>query len=367
MGGIFWSFLVVARRTHPAAGVFIAFLLLSATILSGFKPSVAGLPMEIQKTLRYLGADSFVSIISVVTVAIVFWDKFKDKVLTGFFLAGVANSTLMIVQVLTDSPWRTLYGFFGNTSMSGCFSAICLGLPLAKRIPLVLRWLFGGLLIWNVYLSQSSMAYLTALVILMMTVFCRSGWIWKLSTLAIGLCGYLFGSIFDYQFHRFMHLDRIAAWEMFMGFWRTNVNMVWGSGTGSFFQWGVIVQRIENFQPKFLWLWMHSDWLQLIFENGIVGMILAIWAIFVGFRAAINNGSLWLLPVMTGYIMLMAGNYPTQLPLFLILGAVLYLRCFYDDQSGDDTKGVRQGSGLTVFGSLCDAFERGKQHGRNPH
>lgn len=60
---------------------------------------------------------------------------------------------------------------------------------------------------------------------------------------------------------------RLQNWIVFMDWWKYNANPFLGTGTGSF-QWlgPAITNRRNN-----IFIWMHNEYLQALFEQGIIG------------------------------------------------------------------------------------------------
>lgn len=68
---------------------------------------------------------------------------------------------------------------------------------------------------------------------------------------------------------------RIEAWTRFMEWWGANVNHYFGSGIGTFLWIGPAIDHLK--EPLFMQ--MHNDWLQILFEMGYVGWFL-VWMAF---------------------------------------------------------------------------------------
>lgn len=67
--------------------------------------------------------------------------------------------------------------------------------------------------------------------------------------------------------------ERLAAWWRYMGYWATNwKNIVFGMGAGSFMWTSLLIDEFNA--PMFLQ--MHNDWLQILFEYGTIGLLLAV-------------------------------------------------------------------------------------------
>ncbi len=80
--------------------------------------------------------------------------------------------------------------------------------------------------------------------------------------------------------------DRIEHWRRYMAFWASDWKQIAiGSGPGTFMYLGMM---LDEFKPPFF-LAMHSDWLQCVFELGLVGLALIGWTIFKCLKRARRN------------------------------------------------------------------------------
>lgn len=72
---------------------------------------------------------------------------------------------------------------------------------------------------------------------------------------------------------------RLDIWAGALQFWKENVNPLTGAGLSSFNHFGRVIQDmygIDNLRPNANWVFMHSDWLQTLFDTGIIGLSAAI-------------------------------------------------------------------------------------------
>ncbi len=82
--------------------------------------------------------------------------------------------------------------------------------------------------------------------------------------------------------HDFDSTGRTAAWGRFFQWWTANAPPVFGTGIGTF-QW--IGPAIDGMEHN-LFLQMHSDWLQVLFEGGVLGFGLTLTAfVFLLYRS----------------------------------------------------------------------------------
>lgn len=72
--------------------------------------------------------------------------------------------------------------------------------------------------------------------------------------------------------------SRLTEWERFMTWWWENANVWIGAGAGSFEWLGPMIKLFQSSTDgtvvKDVYIWMHNDYLQTLFEYGIVGFIL---------------------------------------------------------------------------------------------
>lgn len=114
------------------------------------------------------------------------------------------------------------------------------------------------------------------------------------------------------------HSGRIDQWELLMKWWYENSSILWGTGTGTF-QWlGPLVQN----KTTNLFIWMHNEYLQILFEQGAIGLLLTCALVFVCLKRSFKVP--WLFAVNVGFMMAMLTQFPLRflttqiLALFLI-------------------------------------------------
>jgi len=63
---------------------------------------------------------------------------------------------------------------------------------------------------------------------------------------------------------------RVAIWQICMEWWAANVNIWIGYGSGTFEWLGYIIQK----RTDTIFIWMHNEYLQILFEHGIIGFVI---------------------------------------------------------------------------------------------
>lgn len=101
---------------------------------------------------------------------------------------------------------------------------------------------------------------------------------------------------------------RFEHWSMFMGWWQDNANPLFGTGIGSFEWLGPMIQQMNK--EKAMFLFMHNEYLQVLFEGGIVGLTLALLVWLIGFWRA--RKETWLVLSYASLSMLMMTQFPLR-------------------------------------------------------
>lgn len=154
------------------------------------------------------------------------------------------------------------YGLLDNLSMSGCLSIASIPLFFGEH------WIFQvGLLISALMTGQSQP--LGMAILLYATLLFRGGyrWLTALFVMLSWLIAYLIAgkTLFDNN-------GRSTIWLKSWEWWKIYDHPWIGAGLGSF---SVIGNELsKNLPGRFIWL--HSDWAQLAFEQGMIGLALTI-------------------------------------------------------------------------------------------
>ena len=199
-------------------------------------------------------------------------------------------------------------GMLLNASMSGCFQACILPLAtLPVQIILVASILYSGK-------NQP-----IALMFVALGLYQIRRRKWKslvLAVMASCVCGKLLvhGSTAS-----FLNSDgRTDVWRLAFDFFADQVNPFTGAGLGSFYVVGPELTMPVFHQP---FLYLHSDWLQIGFEMGFLGLVtigmLGFWTVYRVRKDEILFTSLML------FLCFGLANFPLHNPVSALFGAVL--------------------------------------------
>ena len=246
----------------------------------------------------------------------------------GFALGVVCfvGSVVTLFSALDAQRFRG--GFFGNPSMNGCLLAITL--PFA--FDFFKRWYLKALvlvpILAAIILVRASVPIVTLGVVSLAWLYIKGFRKACAIGLLVCLCvGYAIeGASFASTNGRW------EIWEMGLKYWWANANPWFGVGTGVTTVYLPYLQNTLGVQRGNWFMWFHNDWLQILFEQGIVGFSAVLVMFLCALKRAIHNHLIG--PALLGYGVCALGNYPLHLPVHAFVGAYLVAAAFMPNSSG---------------------------------
>lgn len=192
-----------------------------------------------------------------------------------FLTFAAVDSIVMLAKFFSG---HEPYFLFNNPAIDASFLACCLPMTFSKykaRMPMCLLLITACFITFT---SSSILGISTAIFF-----FFISEYKFKLKYLLIfGLYPIFFGIVgYFTQLNQLWNSSgRAHVWEISFNYWRQAVDTYIGAGTGTFAVYGPTLQVIEAIKNKVAgvdgFFWAHNDWYQILFENGLVGIILAL-------------------------------------------------------------------------------------------
>lgn len=305
--GLFFCTLVISTKIKKRFGwfpafSFIYFCLSAISRIAAplfFWPNV---PLEMISTLESITSQTLLYFILVVLI----FSK-RDKFIgPAFAILGLLNTVVMLWEFFNG---RIPCFLLNNPAMDAGFIACVIPVLLNKmderkfywNIPLI------GLPLLALFISESSTGVLGACLAVGCFLISKDNF--SLTSTLLSAC---FGGIFSIvgffiQKNVLFNSDgRSGIWKQTMAFWM-NKGLSWdelyskgplacilmlfndtyhyiGAGMGTFFLWGPSLQiteslRLDPTHPNkhfMAWFWLHNDWLQILFETGILGFMIAL-------------------------------------------------------------------------------------------
>lgn len=232
------------------------------------------------------------------------WDEPSAKF---WYFFTIAQSGLMIFNYFFKGYAG---GFINIESVDACFLSLFMPLALAKSM-----WRTFYFALTAVVLSGSATAFVMLPIMLTSMELGprpKARHLWVVGALVVGALSMTWIAPKLFSDSGRYHFIRIA-----MRYWWDKVNIWVGSGPSTFELFGPHVQYLNGHamttwdaETKFTswWIWMHSDWLQLLFETGLIGALLALWVF------ASTLGRLWSVPWLRASVIGFGLMMITQMP-----------------------------------------------------
>lgn len=241
-----------------------------------------------------LDSASASSLLTLILITVVIQTGSLERWKAFFKLIALINSVWILIN-----PW----GIFENASMSGCFN-VC----LAPLFDSPLLFLFANLA--AVLTGRSQPIALAVFSVLFWAFQKRGRGIVPLALFALP----------------FLHLDsngRAYAWGTAYQFWMEQKHYLFGLGLGSYSVFGPELTR--NY-PWGRFTFLHSDWMQIVFEQGIVGFVTLILLFFYLLHSLKRDFPLFSSLLCFGAFGI--ANMPLRYPLTALFGAYLVRATF---------------------------------------
>lgn len=301
LGNILWFLVYPDNRYAPVKPYDLTALKLYLAE-SGFKLLLILLPLlalKFQKNVVRMYGVTLAIGFSLINIGKIYWDFFvygcQDvNSCGGLMMNPSLNSSLMAVTL----PF--IFEAFPIT-ISGLILALMIGAVVVGKSSIGLGMVVAFLCLY--FLSLRRLKYLL------------------LSPLLLSLGWYFYGE------REFLSSgDRFPMWEFFMSEWARNPLHWWfGTGYGSFAVFSVNLQTAHHMREGYWWVWMHNDWLEMLFTTGMVGLGLMTLTYIQGLR------NLWkreMVPELQSLILfgvVMFLNYPLRIGLSCAFGAWLMI------------------------------------------
>lgn len=288
-------------------------------------------------TTRFYALDSvFRAVLVVVPIALLArTDRFRYLIRdSGWFIALFPFlSTLFaiyqriyakdptVLNAICSSENIECGGFLSNPSMGACMAIVCA--PLAYKY--AGKWgAIAGFLTacLATYLAKSSIAYgLLGLEVFVFGMFYFRRWYLKAIVLLSPAVAFAIGwSILGKELINDSH--RFRTWAFFAKYWKLE-NQWFGIGTGTFATFSSDIQTYNRNFDNAWWVWLHNDWLQILFEQGIIGLSLVCSLYLVAIRGAYKAREFAVAMSLFLYGITATMNYPLHLAYSAAIGAWL--------------------------------------------
>lgn len=305
---------------------WIAFLLLSwiliDAILISFWPPITVDQLSLR--LRFVSAKS----ICVLTMLIYFVHSVKSK----YIMCG-----LEIFTVINCISYLYLgAGAFSAGSADMAFMAMMYPQmafrPRHNKYEKAWAWFLRIFPLSCLFFNRPGSAVFMALALGLFTyLILEKKWKWIIPVPAALLAlGYHMSWDFEYGQKLFLSdSGRLTPWTKFMQWWADNANMWIGTGTGTF-QW--LNTQVDIGRSDIWFTWMHNEFLQVLFEQGVIGLILMLALFAICLKKSVKVPFIFASLVSTAFVFCV--HYPIRVIFGQIFVLLLIKLCFARKPNG---------------------------------
>lgn len=319
---------MIYKRSNIVGGLLFFYLMLNS-IHTYFLPhfNVPQMGPVVSAMVPTLAAMSMVWIIMLcVPFLIVPSNKLKYVAKVFVFMAFVES--LSIIFKLGIDQFKNS-GFLLNPAQDGAFVS-CL-LPLVFRSNKWYRWPLTALMTLAIFLTKASTPLIGLSVFIALELwFSRYKIFAIIGPVVVGLIGLMMQGYVQLTMPN-GRWDYI--WPLTLKYWWRNLDRLIGAGSGSFFIYGPTIELNHHgfgyTQP--VYVWMHSEILQVLFEFGIIGFLLALGFYFSTLITSYKKQSHF------SSLLIFGATSCFQMPLRQAVSAIFFiflLRVIYDEKLG---------------------------------
>jgi len=323
----------------PSRLLFGWMIISACRILFRLDPSLEQFPSQTITSMQAIVGASLVVLLLLVGVGTRYtraWDRWIEY---AFAASSALGAAWIVGQYAMGARGQGLTGLLDQSSMSGCF--VVMGFPFwvkiadptgyGRAMPYV--WIGAMLVLLSIEPQASTPLGAAAVCFVAWLVSSRR---WRLFDLVTVIVPALTAATIGGLWLNPMLFDdswRVQFWKFFMGWWWDAANIWTGTGFSSFLLYGPMVQLTYKYNTENnLWIWLHSCWLQLIFELGAVGFVLGVVVFLEAVRRAYKQGRHELVAAIVTFGAVMVVQYPWRLAPLAIMGSLLLGMALYQGE-----------------------------------
>ena len=257
------------------------------------------------------------------------WVARTGVVLSVYGLLQAAGFEQFFTDIIHHAKNRRVLGTIGNPSHYAAYLSCVLPCVLGQSGR---QWKVGaGLVLTAIVVSRSLGGMVAAALVLLVWWWCRNRklfW-WGLAGIG-GLAGLqyavdVWGLQHGHSTPVFSMSGRLLRWGLFLDLFRER--LITGSGPGAILALSQTIPNDEK-HPLYHWRHCHNEYLQLLIEQGVVGLAAVGWMLTDWWRKAwavrYDRTALMLTLVGVAFLCNAVYNFPAHLWIMASLGLVAY-------------------------------------------
>lgn len=337
----------IGRTYHWSVGIIFFYCALHAVVLNFYQPQIYGHYGASNADFIGSVAGSGLMILTLTVGTLAFAELSHIRVLMNSIPFLVAISSFLTIarsfspQFLANQHLLPT-GIVGNPSIDPTFIGIAYpvaGVFLLKKKGSMAAQIFCLALIFfapiSIFLSKGSNGIASLVVSASCLFFCLQEGL-KRKLLFSGLTtAILSGSAFIFLGEKLLNdSTRFWAYGWAWDWWKYNASWKFGTGLSTFWVLGPYAQSIAGSNQGYF-PFLHSDWLQIGFELGAIGLFLSFLAGFFLVKNCIAKKRYHVLSSVLSFATVMVFNFPLRWFLTAFLGALILRLGFMEEKEYD--------------------------------
>jgi hypothetical protein len=301
----------IAKTYSVYAGLALAYTLISAVVLFQKNGSIWG---ELQPRIDATSANGFAIIASSVFFISIISSRGLENLYRLLEVVTIFNCCLVIYYG---------YGMFNAYSADNVFSALMAPVLWFRNTPSrnVFSWFYYAAKVFvpvTAMVMRAGTTCFITLAVVFLAYAIATGFVELIGLVLMAIAVGVWANM-NSGLNFITPGGRFEEWTRLMKWWWENANMWFGTGTGSF-EWLAPTEQVKQSASE-VYLFMHNDYLQAIFEQGFVGFflygVLAVYCVKYSWRRP------WLFAAFAGLAVIMLTFYP-----FRFIASELLILCF---------------------------------------
>jgi len=327
----------ISKEYHLSAGLMSAWVLISGLYTSGWVGNMYfHFPSNVGGAIRENAAyATLIASLLLIGYHSIHKKAYRLEPIWGFLC--LANSIYVIAQFLNGNEFLFRGGMFINGSINGVFIAMTYPFLVFQSYGIfkkerAIQLILAPIPIVAIILSKTSVP--VGCIALSILVFGVAKGLGSKKTVIISIVSFflifLFASLYDENL--FYDSYRFRYWKHSYDYFMTRpLNHFIGFGTGTFKVFGIIIQDTYKY---FGWdgnakmIFMHNDWLQILLEQGYIGVVLTIYLCVAILFRQLKNRRFILLSATAAFCGGMTFDYPFHYPIHAFFGVWLIGQTF---------------------------------------
>lgn len=328
----------VGKKFHWSCGLAFTWAMLSCIYTSIYRINYFFEMMPVTDYVTYI-QNSLMSGLCLLIVIIFFYHIPKNIInifIESIAIIGLLDSVYVVIQLISGGNITSDSGFFHEPSMDGIFIAVTYPLLIFKnRFNInnfkklnILLYLFTFIIpIIAIIVTKSSIPVGVLAVVFSSFIIFKVN-IKTINKILISSFVFILIIALGYLYtgpNIFSDSMRFMAYKLFLHYFFElfNLHIAIGTGTGTFAYWGPMIQQINSFLKGQYFVWAHNDWLQLMIENGIIGIVIYLNMAYWVLNMAIKSKKIYLITSFLAYMAAMCFNYPLHMATHAFLGCLI--------------------------------------------